>query len=343
MVINRRLFLGASAALPLLSMPNIVRAQTRELVVGGPASIAQQYRNGFFAPFEEKHNCKVLYEGTRSLTNLQKLRADRAAPKMSVVFMDDPVLIPAHEEGLLEQITPDRVPNMTRVEAKAVHEDGAWVNHMFPRAAIAFNTDQVKDGISSWKTLWDPQWKGRIIIPSLEMTQGIWTLMAATHLATGLPMDQVLQHVDAGFDYLAQLKPNLMMIYTSTPQALQLLVQGEIAIIGGEVVQETLPRKRDGMPVDLASPSEGSFIMPNGVAVVKNGQNQDLAYALVNEFLTDDSQYKLAETFFADPVVPSAPLPSGFTRATNLHSPDWAYVNAHRQEWLDRWSRTMAG
>src|SRR5258708_34430008 len=97
---SRRSVLQSSAAFAaMLGAPAIVRAAPKEIVIGGPAGAAKYFNADLFPVLEKKLDCKVLYEGTNSLTNLQKMQADRAAPKSSVVIMDDPVVFPAPTAG----------------------------------------------------------------------------------------------------------------------------------------------------------------------------------------------------------------------------------------------------
>ena len=103
MRITRRKF-GASA-LALVAAPAIVRAQAREIVIGGPAPFGTLLKEHFFARFEKSHKCKVLFEGAVSLTHLEKMRANKARPSYSIVMMDDPVMVVADNEGLLGKIT----------------------------------------------------------------------------------------------------------------------------------------------------------------------------------------------------------------------------------------------
>jgi hypothetical protein len=90
-----------SAAGALTGAPRIVRADPKEVVVGGPAGAAKYFNSDVFPLIEKKLGIKVIYEGTNSLTNLQKMTADKDAPKMSVVIMDDPVMLVAAKEGLI--------------------------------------------------------------------------------------------------------------------------------------------------------------------------------------------------------------------------------------------------
>src|ERR1700736_3618761 len=110
MHITRRSILKSTAALgAALAAPAIARAATKEIVVGGPAGAAKYFNADLFPVLEKKLDCKVLYEGTNSLTNLQKMQADKAAPKISVVIMDDPVMLPAAAEGLITKMSASSI------------------------------------------------------------------------------------------------------------------------------------------------------------------------------------------------------------------------------------------
>ena len=61
---------------------------------------------------------RIVFDGTRSLVNLEKMRADKAAPKMSVVLMDDPIMQLALEEGLLATLTPAGDPEPRADQAR---------------------------------------------------------------------------------------------------------------------------------------------------------------------------------------------------------------------------------
>src|SRR5688500_17873929 len=103
--ISRRTALkGASlATLGLLAAPSVLRAQAKEIVIGGAASHKPWVESIVQPFFEKKYNCKIVYEGSRSLVNLEKMQKNKDRPYLSVVQMDDPVMILAVKEGLLEK------------------------------------------------------------------------------------------------------------------------------------------------------------------------------------------------------------------------------------------------
>ena len=115
--ISRRRFMATSAAAAAtIASPGILRAQTKEIFVGGPASPGLV--EVLFPVIEKKHGFKVLFEGTNSLVNLQKIQANKDRPTMTVTMMDDPVLILAEREKLIEKLPAD-VTNLADVLADA--------------------------------------------------------------------------------------------------------------------------------------------------------------------------------------------------------------------------------
>ena len=91
-----------------------------------------------------------------------------------------------------------------------------------------------------------------------------------------------------------------------------------------------MPRRRRG------------FSRPSGIAVVKGGPHQDLAFAYVNELLGAEVQSKIAPPTFALPTNVDVPPPAGMPTDTPIHAIDWAYVAANRTAWVQRWDREMA-
>jgi putative spermidine/putrescine transport system substrate-binding protein len=340
--ISRRNLLKASAAITAtIGMPALVRAAPKEIVIGGPAGAAKYLNADLFPIMEKKLDVKVLYEGTNSLTNLQKMQADKAAPKISVVIMDDPVMISAAADGLIVPMSSSAIPNLGKLIDGAVHQDGMWANYQKPWAGIAYSTKRMKTPPAAWTDLWEPKFAGKIIVPSLSNTEGFWTLLVAAHLETGKPYKEAQYDIDAAFKKAKSLKPNLLNVYTNAPQAINLMEQGEAWMIGGQFSAYTLIRKADGSPVDLAVPADGGFAMPSGIAKVKGAPAGDLSDAAIDFFLSPEAQTILADKAFVAPTNRGTLKPAGFPDSANLFAPDWGFVAKNRAAWVDRWSKEM--
>jgi len=344
MMPRRGLLSALAASTALAGFPAILSAQTRDLVVGGAAGMAGYMKEFVFPVIERKHGLRVVFDGTRSLVNLEKMRADKARPRMSVVLMDDPIMQIAAGEGLLSKLSTAAVPNLGQIRPTAVHQDGDWVNYQTPWVGIGYNKQLLPAGVPSYEALWAPANRGKVILPSLQNTEGLWALIAAAHLETGKPFAEAQYEVDAAFKRLATLKPNVLNVYTNQPQAENLLESGEAALMAGQFSSYTLIREAGGAPVGLSAPKEGIFAMPSGICKVKGGPNEAMADAFINEFLGPEVQAILVEKSFVLPTNPATAMPVGFSvpQATPF-SPDWGFVNANRAAWIGRWNGIMGG
>lgn len=340
---SRRSVLKTTAAAAAVSVaaPAILRAQDNEIVVGCAGSHTAWMEAIVLPHMQEKFGMTVLFEGTKSTVNLEKMRSNRDAPYLSVVQMDDPVMILAVEAELLTPINASFAPNMEQLRTDAVHMDGMWCNYVQPWAGVAYNTDLL-DGVASWADLWSAEAKDKVIIPSLQNTEGMWTLFAAAHLATGKPMEEAQFEIDAAFAKLEELKPNVLTTYTVMSQAFNLLEQGEITMLSGNFSSYALPRKAEGAPVNLAAPKEGIFAMPSGICLVKDGPNGELAEAYVNEMLGAELQGQIADFASSLPANTTATSTVKVPDGVPIFSPDWGFVSANRKDWIERFDKLMA-
>jgi len=165
---SRRALLGAAG---VVAAPALLRAQTPEIFIGGPASPG--LTDILFPRIERKHGFKILFEGTNSLINLEKLRSNRARPTMTVTMMDDPVIILAEREGLIVPLRGMNIPNLADVQAEAKPRDTMWANWCFPAASISVNTQNVRTMPTSYAECWDRKYRDKVIVISMRITQAV--------------------------------------------------------------------------------------------------------------------------------------------------------------------------
>jgi len=334
---HRRALLGGAAA--TFALPGVLRAQTPEIFIGGPASPG--LTDILFPMIEKKHGFKILFEGTNSLINLEKIRSNKARPTMTVTMMDDPVLILGEREGLLEPLRGKAIPNLADLQPEARPRDAMWANWCFPAASISWQTQNLKAAPTSYAEVWDRKYRDKVILISMRITQAVVPLLAATNLATGKPLAECLKLADEGFGKLRELKPNILQITTNPPQAQQLQESGEVDLYLSPDSRTTLFRKSQKAPVDLAFPKEGTVAMPAGVALVKGGPNQALGETFINALLSPEVQAVVAGTFFSKPTNTKASLPAGLN-LPDLVVLDWEYFADNRNRWIERFEREIS-
>ena len=220
--------------------------------------------------------------------------------------------------------------------------EGMWANYLQPWQGVATNTKAVPGGMASWGDIYDPKYKSRIVLPSLQNTEGLANLVMAAHLETGKPIAEAQFDIEAGFKKIKTLKPNILTIYTQIPQAFNLLEQGEAWAIPSAFSSVVVPREKDKAPIKMNVPKEGIFVGPAGIALVKNTPAPDLARAFVNELLGVEMQTKLLPETYAFPSNVDSPSPPGIAADVKVHSLDWQFVAKERAAWVVRWDREMA-
>ena len=341
--LTRRTFVTSATALTAaaLASPSLVRSQPRELVVGASSSQKTWSDEIMIPAFEKKYNIKVVFEGTRSLVNLEKLQKNKGQQYLSVVQMDDPVMILAVKEGLLDPITVAKVPSMASLKPGTTHMDGMWVNYLQPWVGIAYNKAKMPVAPTSWAEAWDVKYKGRVILPSLQNTEGVMNLFLASYLKTGKPMAEAQKDMDSAFAKMKEMKPNVLMAYTQEGQAYNLLEQGEAYMVQGAISSIALARKSKGAPIELAAPKEGTFAMPSGIAIVKGAPMPEMAAAYIDMLLSPEVQSKLTQATFSLSTNSKVAAPAGLGNMT-IHPVDWAAVSQNRAAWVARWDRELS-
>ncbi|MDT5096180.1 MAG: putative spermidine/putrescine transport system substrate-binding protein [Mycobacterium sp.] len=343
--LSRRAILksAATAALAgIVGTPAIVRAQTRELVVGGPLGQAEATKRAAIPLFEAKYNCKVVYDGSQSFENLQKRRANRDKPVFSVVMMDDPILHVAADQDLLEKLKPSSVPSMGQLSPAGILRDGMWVNYMWPALSIGYNDKEFPSGLSSWEEMWNPRHKSRVLIPSYKSTTAPFTTAMAAHHETGEPIEKAQYKVDAAFKKLKALKPNILDLYIQPTQASILVEQGEASMAAGFYTTYVMPRRTSGIPLGLAAPKEGMFAMPKGIAKVKNAPAPELADAFIEECVAPGFQAIWMKEFFSTPTNLRVTATAGIPSASQLVAIDWKFASETLKQMTDRFDREIA-
>lgn len=351
MTLSRRTLIKAGAAASVF--PTIITsasAQAKQLHVGVYNSAQGKLIQKEIIPkFEAEFKCRVFTTEGATLSNIAALRATRDAPRFSVMSMDDVGIPQAKQEGLIEKLDPNKIPNLEKVYKRYIFEDGYGVGFAISSAAMFVNP-QVTKSLDSYEQIFDAKYRKQILLNTPKNTQSVLMLIVATSLVTGKPLKEAQYLVDQGWDKLATLKPNVLTIYDSEAQVLQ-VAQGQATIGGIEYSKAIYPHTAKGMPIDMAFPKEGAFTGINSITMVKNAPEPELGAAFINRLLEPSVAQMLAEQTLSAPSVAGInfkPEIARFlaypdTKATDLglFTPDWNYIVPRRGPWLERYNQVF--
>jgi putative spermidine/putrescine transport system substrate-binding protein len=320
-------------------------AQQKTLTVAAYGGSWEQTLRKFVIPdFEAKHGVKIEYVAGNSTDMLAKLQAQKANQVIDVAIVDDGPMYQAIQLGFcakIEGLAKDELYESAKFKddkAVAVGQTGT---------GFMVNTKVFKDKgwaiPSSWNDLKDPRYRKVLVIPPINNTYGLYTLMMFARIGGGGE-----KSIEPGFRAMKdEVNPNVLVYEPSPGKMTELFQSGQalIAVWGTGRVQAFA---NTGFPVDFIYPKEGAPILLASACPVAKASVNALAHEFIKTMISSDVQTVLAKEMGNGPVnknvdVNMAELkmaPVG-ERAKLIITPDWDAINANREEWTKRWNREV--
>jgi putative spermidine/putrescine transport system substrate-binding protein len=202
--------------------------------------------------------------------------------------------------------------------------------------------------LTSYADLWDSRFAKKISLVSTKTTPSVFMVIACAAVATGKSLQEAQYLSEEAWPKLAALKPNVLKLYTSDTASLE-VAQGEGDLGGIEYSKYVLPYTIKGASIDMCYPKEGAFAGVNCQVLVKGAPNPELGAEWMNRMLSPEVQTPLAEVSLAAPPIDGLVLkpelvkllayPAKKMEEMALFSPDWAYVNANRAAWIEKYNQ----
>jgi putative spermidine/putrescine transport system substrate-binding protein len=339
----------AALATPTLLIPRS-RAEDKAIYVGIYAAQQGEYvRKQVVPKFEAAHNCKVFTTEGVTLTQIAALRATRNNPKYSAMFMDDIGVDLATSEGLIDKLPLDKMPNAERVFKRFILSEGHGAAFAISTGGWAYNP-QNGPTIESYGDLWDPKYKGRILLQSQQNTQGVYMLVAAAGLALGKPWSESQYHLDASWDRMKAIKPNILTLYSQNSMVM-MVAQGQADFAGIEYSKQVYPYTVAGAPIDMTFPKEGTFAAVNCLTLPKNAPEPELGAAFLNYMLDPEVQLGLGSATltaasigglnFKPDVSKYIAYPESKMDDMKLFTCDWKAINPIRSSLIEKYNQVF--
>ena len=194
---------------------------------------------------------------------------------------------------------------------------------------IAYNTELAKNPPKSWKDLTKPEYGpkmiGTVIAPSGGTT---WTRVMYER--------QVL-----GEDYWKKLAATQPVLFPSGAPLSDALIRGEVTIAQVQF-NIAFPKKRDGAPIGINFPPEGTPVTPFATGVAKTAVNPNAAKLFLNWNMSQEGQEFMIKQLGNLTSLKKAPFyPKGFDpKVVKVWLPNFdQYVKLHHQ-WVEDWNKT---
>ena len=291
-------------------------------------------------PFEKKYGAKVLVTEATSTQMLNRLRAEKASPTVDLVSIGEIGAVPGRTEGLFDKMDVSKIPNMADVSPSLKNKEGFGIQSVMSPIVMVYNKDKVKTPPTAWADLWNPEYKGHVVIADMDNTMGPMLLVTAAKLNGG---DE--NNIDPGFKKMSELKPNLSYIYKGEGQEVpQGVTQGNIWVTAMMLVKAQDLIKQ-GAHVGIVIPKEGAHPLPYTLEIVKGTKNADLAYKFIDMALSQEAQLGFAKDLLVTPSNTKVQIPADLKdilpTSDRLMAMDWSAIAKNRSAWTDRWNKEI--
>jgi putative spermidine/putrescine transport system substrate-binding protein len=349
-MIGRRVLHGAAVA-AILSGAALMAgsvgtvAQPKSFYVAGyGGSFEQTMRKEIIPAFEKKHGVKVEYVAGNSTDTLAKLQAQKGNQTIDVAIVDDGPMYQAIQLGFCKKI--DGLPAADLYPAARFKDDKAVAIGLVG-TGIMYNTKYFKEKgwapPTSWNDLADPKYKKLLVIPPINNTYGLYTLMMFARMNGGGE-----KNIEPGFKTMIEkINPNVLVYEPSPGKMTELFQSGQavIAVWGTGRVQSFA---NTGFPVDFVYPKEGTVTLLASACPVEKPNASPIASDFIKMMIEPALQLVLLKDYGYGPVNNKVAVPADLgkmapigERAKLLVNPDWDAINPKRDEWTKRWNRQV--
>ncbi len=338
--------LTATSALALLSLSaGMADAQTKSFYVAGyGGSFEQTMRDEVIPAFEKKHGVKVEYVAGNSTDTLAKLQAQKGNQQIDVAIVDDGPMYQAIQLGFCRKI--DALPADDLYPAARFKDDKAVAIGLVG-TGLMYNTKYFAEkgwpAPTSWNDLKDPKFRKLVVIPPINNTYGLYTLLMFAKLNGGGE-----KAIEPGFKVMKeQVNPNVL-VYEPSPGKMTELFQSGQAVIGVWGTGRVQSFANTGFPVDFVYPKENAVTLLASACPVEKAGASAMASDFIKAMLEPKMQLVLLKDYGYGPVNKKVAVPPELgkmapvgERAAKLYNPDWDAINPQREEWTKRWNREV--
>ncbi|MGD1820386.1 MAG: ABC transporter substrate-binding protein [Pleomorphochaeta sp.] len=272
----------------------------------------------YIEAFEKETGIKVNFVRMSAGEVAIRVEAEKNNPQASVWYGGSSTdHISAASKGLLEPYQP----NIDFTLADNLHaSDNAW--NGFYTGAIAFvsNTNFLKEhniqAPTSWQDLLDPVFKGQI-----EMAYPYTSGTAYTTFGTIIE----LKGLDGALEYWKELDKNIHQYTKSGSACIARAGLGECAVGIGFSHDILSKGIKQGYPLVMSFPEEGTGYEVGGVSLIKGGKEMEEAKIFVDWCFSVSAQ-NLFKNYNRLPVNPKADVVEGSVKLTDINLVDYDAV-----------------
>jgi len=318
-------------------------------------AIAPNHREdvmSYIAPrIKQKLGVDLVTEAIGSVMMVDRLTAQGASPRVSIVQWDVPIGIAACDKGQCAPLDVEKAPNLKKLPAWALSKNSEGKPVVLTAGVVGvgilYNEEELKKNKlpipKSWADLTKPEYVGRLGITAPQSSMGTAALVMLARINGGGE-----KNIEPGFVATKKITPN-NTIFTWSSEMSNLLQLGDLWIaVNSSNIAPALRAK--GLPIRFSLPTEGSPTANTGMSMVKGAPCEAAAHEYVNLYFSDEFQaMRMAQGALSaskdawSKITPElrAELGMGPEDLDKFIDLDWRAINEARPGWIERWTREI--
>lgn len=269
--------------------------------------------------FEERTGIWVEVVSGGTYDVLDKVRQELKDPTADIVFGGGVDSL----EGYADCFQPYSSPNSDGIPEAFRDGDDLWVPFSALPVVLVYNTKLVSpDTLTCWQDLSRPEFRGKIAFADPEKSGSCFTALVTYRQIAG----------DIGLKNLSNWLAGSVL--SSSGSILSEVSAGN-CLVGITLEEAALREKEAGSSIGLVYPSDGTSVVPDGIAIVKNAPHLDNARRFLDFILSRDVQSLLAPRFRRRSVFPEIQDSDGMSALEELkilpYNSSWA---AENRSWI---------
>lgn len=245
--------------------------------------------------FEEKYNIDVNYSTYSSNEELLAKVTSAKEGTYDLIFPSDYMVEIMKDKKMLEIIDQNKLKNIGNLDSKYLNLDfdkGNFYSLPFLAATtlIAYNTEVIKENITSYNDLLNPKYKGEIVLLDDQRI-----IIGASLMALGYDMNETSDEaLEKAKQWLLNLTDNVKLFDSDSPKSFLITKEVSIGLIWNA---EAAIAMKENPNIKVVYPEEGFNLSVDNYAILKGAKNADNAYLFIDYLLEEDVMKKVIESY----------------------------------------------
>ena len=345
--LTRREFLATTSAVAAAgSLPAWAQDKPASITVTAYGGIWEKaLRESFAECFKKKTGVGVTVMLGNSAQWMAKVQASPQKPPLAILINDPIGAFKAMELGLVEPITPDKVPTLREIPAKFYEP---WRSHgvaiNFGNVGLGYSKKTVKNPPKGWKDFVEGAIRGdyKVTLPSI--TYPFTPLMTLWPIANAYGGS--VERIDIAFEKIKAMKKNVVKFWADAVEHLQLMETGE-ADIGpywdGRAWAYQIDKGADWYGFHYPEPGG----VTSGVIIQKVKNTPDIAWQFIDCALTAEAQSTFANTVWYPATNPNTKYPAKIQpvlpKPGETVIPPFEELHKRTAALVERWNKEIGG